>query len=100
MNVIFTELAAKELMDAQSLYEIEIQGLGNAFLIEMKKAIQRISNFPEAWPVLANEIRKCVVRKFPYNLVYSIEKDFILILAVAHQHRKPFYWIEKSETIK
>jgi hypothetical protein len=47
MNVIFTELAAKELMDAQSLYEMEIQGLGKAFLIEIKKAIQRISNFPE-----------------------------------------------------
>ena len=95
MNVIFTELAAKELMDAQSLYEMEIQGLGKAFLTEIKKAIDRISRFPEAWPVLTTEIRKCVVRKFPYNLVYSIEKDFILILAVAHQHRKPFYWIEK-----
>lgn len=65
MKVIFTELAARELFEARSFYELEVKGLGKAFSNEIDKAIKRISKFPEAWPLLGNEIRKCVVRKFP-----------------------------------
>ena len=97
MKIIFTELAAKELLQARSFYEVEVTGLGEKFSSEIKSALKRISNFPTAWPILKNEIRKCIVRKFPYNLFYSIEQDFILILAIAHHHRKPYYWLDKSE---
>jgi hypothetical protein len=97
MKIIFTEFAAKELLQAKSFYEVEVKGLGENFSNEIKSALTRISNFPAAWPILKNEIRKCVVRKFPYNLLYSIEQDFILILAAAHHHRKPFYWLDESK---
>ena len=95
MKVIFTEIAAKEFLEAQSFYELEIQGLGKEFKNEIIKTVKRISIFPDAYPLLQYGIRKCVVRKFPYNLYYSVESDFILILSVAHQHRKPFYLTEK-----
>ena len=91
MEVIFSEFAVKELSEAYSFYELEIEGLGEKFTDEIIISTKRISKFPEAFPILKNEVRKCVIRKFPYNLFYSIEKDFILILSVAHQHRKPLY---------
>lgn len=87
MRIIFTELAAKEFSEAESFYEIELQGLGVEFSNEITKSVKRISNFPESYPIIKNEIRK-----FPYNLFYSIENDFVLIISIAHQHRKPFYW--------
>lgn len=84
MKVLFTELAAKEFRESQSFYEIEVQGLGNEFKKEIITSIKRILKYPEAYPVLRSD-----VRKFPFNVFYSIENDFILILSIAHQHRKP-----------
>ena len=95
MKVIFTRLAKQELDDASLYYEMQIQGLGTRFRTEVKKAALRISEYPEAWSAEADEIRKCILHTFPYKLLYSIEKDCILIVAVAHLHRKPDYWVDR-----
>jgi plasmid stabilization system protein ParE len=95
MKVIFTRLAKQELDDASLYYEMQIQGLGKRFRKEVKKAALRISDYPKAWSVEAGEIRRCILSAFPYKLLYSIEKDFILIIAVAHLHRKPEYWVDR-----
>lgn len=38
-----------------------------------------------------------VLSRFPYKLPYAVEADHIYIIAVAHQHRKPEYWIRRTE---
>jgi len=88
MPVVFSKLACQELDDAARFYEIEFQGLGKQFREEIRKAAKRISEYPEAWSVEQGDIRKCLLHKFPYKLLYSIEEDHIFIIAVAHQHRK------------
>ena len=93
MRVLFSQLAKRELDDASHYYEIEFQGLGKRFRAEVKMAASRISEYPEAWSVERGDIRKCLLHKFPYKLLYSIEKDHIFIIAIAHQHRKPEYWL-------
>jgi plasmid stabilization system protein ParE len=75
---------------------MEFIGLGHSFKEEVKKAISRIAEYPEAWPVVRGDIRKYLIHKFPYNLLYSIEKEHIVVVAVAHQHRKPDYWIDRT----
>lgn len=95
MKVIFSRLAKTELDDAFSFYEKQFQGLGVRFKREIKSAIQRIQNYPEAWAVELDDIRKCLLHKFPYKVLYSIESDHIFIIAIAHQHRKPDYWVGK-----
>ncbi len=95
MNVVFSEIAHQELIEAVRFYDREFSGLGRRFREEVKKAVQRIAKYPEAWSIEKGEIRKCLLAKFPYKLLYSIEKDVVLIIAVAHQHRKPEYWIER-----
>ena len=96
MRVIFSKLARQELDDATQYYEIEFQGLGKRFRREVRKASKRISEYPEAWSVERGDVRKCLLHKFPYKLLYSIEEDHIFIIAVAHQHRKPDYWIDRK----
>ncbi len=98
MRVIFSRYARQELDDATRYYEMEYHGLGARFREEVRKAAKRISEYPEAWSVERGDVRKCILHKFPYKLLYSIEKDHILIIAVAHQHRKPDYWVERDET--
>ena len=95
MKIIFNELAKYEFEDAIEFYEIKHPGLGRRFKEEIKKSIKRIIEYPKAWPVEREEIRKYLAHKFPYKLLYSIEKDHIYIIAVAHQHRKPNYWIDR-----
>ena len=84
--------------DATHFYELEFEGLGRKFKDEVKRASLRISEYPKAMSVERGDIRKCLLHKFPYKLLYSIEKDHIFIIAVAHQHRKPNYWIGREKT--
>ena len=96
MRVIFSKLAKFELDDAFEYYELEHAGLGKRFKKEARDSIKRILQYPRAWPVERDEIRKCLLHKFPYKILYSIEQDHIFIIAVAHQHRKPDYWIDRT----
>lgn len=93
MRVIFTRLARQELEDAIRYYELEYSGLGRRFKEEVRKSALRIATYPEAWSIERGEIRKCLLHKFPYKLMYSVEENHILVIAVAHQHRKPDYWV-------
>ncbi len=95
MKIIFSEYAKRELDDATTYYELEYHGLGRHFREEVRKAAKRNQEHPKAWSVERGEIRKCLLHKFPYKLLYSIEQDHVFIIAVAHQHRKPDYWGEK-----
>ncbi len=96
MKVIFSKYAKQELDDATRYYKLEHPWLGRRFREEIRKAAKRISEYPEAWPVEQGDVRKCILHKFPYKLLYSIEDDHIFIIAVAHLHRKPDYWIERN----
>lgn len=95
MKLLFLELAKQEFLDSKNYYEEQQEGLGDKFQYEIKNSVNRIQNFPTTFVKINSNIRKCVVNKFPYNLLYSIENDHILILAVAHHHRKPDYWVER-----
>jgi plasmid stabilization system protein ParE len=93
MKIIYSFYAKQELLDAVYFYNLEYQGLGDKFKQEIYIASLRIANFPSAWSVERDDIRKCILHKFPYKILYSIEKDHIFIIAIAHQHRKPDYWV-------
>lgn len=95
MNIIFNELARDELEDAVKCYNLELSGLGDIFKDEIKKSLKRILEYPAAWPSITQDIHKYILHRFPYKILYSIEKDHIYIIAIAHQHRKPNDWIDR-----
>ena len=98
MRVIFTRIATQELEDAVRFYELEYVGLGRRFKEEVRSAALRVAEYPKAWSVERDEVRKCLLHKFPYKLLYSVEANHVLVIAVAHQHRKPDYWFDRDET--
>ena len=98
MRVIFTRIARQELDDAVRYYELEYSGLGRRFKEEVRKAALRIAEYPQAWSIERGDVRKCLLHRFPYKLMYSVEEDHLLVIAVAHQHRKPDYWVGRDET--
>lgn len=96
MNIRFLDSARQELDEAVSYYELERPGLGYDFLREDTHALNSIGAFPEAWHPLSKRSRRCRMRRFPYGLIYHIRKDELLIIAVAHLHRKPDYWQSRA----
>ncbi len=98
MEVEFIEPAVIELDDAIAYYNVQIAGLGKKFFEEVLSSIRLISKFPSAWPKYSNHTYKIPLRNFPYNLIFSIKKNKIFIIAVAHHHREPEYWINRILT--
>ena len=95
MKVLFSVFAKQELDDAVHYLDMEFEGLGESFKQQVKLAAERIKRHPVAWSVERGDVRKCLLHKFPYKILYSVENDHIFIIAVAHQHRQPDYWIDR-----
>jgi toxin ParE1/3/4 len=89
----FHELAELELNDAIVYFENEREGLGSRFLSAVQDAVSLIKQHPHASPIILEDIRCKVLRRFPYSIMFSIKPDRIRILALANQKRRPFYWL-------
>jgi len=92
MNIRLLEPAQAELDEAVDWYSGQAPGLGEAFLLETLKTLKLISQFPQAWHSLAPNLRRCRLNRFPYSIIYSTNDKDLLVIAIAHQHRKPQYW--------
>jgi len=95
MSIRLLEPAQAELDEAISCYAEQAPGLGDSFLLETLKVLRLIEQFPQAWHPLTPEIYRCRLKRFPYSVVYMLDATDILILAIAHQHRKPGYWRDR-----
>lgn len=86
------ETAEVEINEAADFYDLQSPGLGSVFIEEVRRAMESISQFPKATPLVGGRVRKKLLIRFPYSLLYSIQSEEIRLLAVAHQKRRPFYW--------
>jgi toxin ParE2 len=98
VTVRFLRIAEIELDEAIHWYESQAPGLGDTFLIEVLSAVDRISIFPDAWHPLDVDVRRCRLSRFPYGLIYAVDEGDILVLAVAHLHRRPDYWRDRLKS--
>jgi hypothetical protein len=89
------EIARREYDEAKEFYETEQAGLGSYFEEQIRHSLLRIQQYPQAWPPERKEIRRYIVHKFPYKILYSIQDETIVVLAFAHLHRQPDYWINR-----
>ena len=84
--------ARADLADAMTWYKSKSEILAQAFLGDFEKTANLIESHPLAWSEMSEGVRRCRFSRFPYALIYVLEKDQCLVLAVAHLHRKPGYW--------
>ncbi|MGZ5436807.1 MAG: type II toxin-antitoxin system RelE/ParE family toxin [Pyrinomonadaceae bacterium] len=92
MNLKFSIVAEREIEAAANYYEKQEDRLGLRFVLELQRAINFILQFPNAWPPISKRARRCVLRRFPYNVIYSVQQDIVIIVTVVHQHRDPEKW--------
>ena len=98
MPIKYHEAAEDELLNEIGYLELRAKGLGRRFYAEVRRAEGLIAQFPESAAEIRPAIRKRMLRKFRYSLIYSIEKDALLILAVAHHSRRPEYWVGRVKS--
>ena len=89
LPIVFRRIARRELDESISWYEAQRAGLGVEFAVEVDTFLQRIAETPEQFPHIRGEIRRTVLRRFPYTLHFLSEPDRIVILAVFHVKRNP-----------
>ena len=95
MRARFLSPAEWELVQAARHYESQVPTLGFDFLAEIHRVVTSIEESPEAAPIVKGAIRRRIVRRFPYAILYKIDPAEIVILAVMHQHRNPDYWHDR-----
>ena len=96
MPVSFHDLARVELNEAAQYYDRESPGPGEAFVTEVQRCTDAIVRYPEAGPVIHGSIRRRLVRRFPYALLYRVKSAGIRVLAVMNLKRRPAYWVGRS----
>ena len=83
------------MLDATCYYEQQAAGLGKEFIQKLESAFDDIAINPERWPVIRDEIRRRLIYRFPYAVLYRIEPAEVVVLAMAHLRRRPEYWTER-----
>ena len=91
-RVRFHPAAQLEIDEAADFYDLEGPGLGSVFLDAVERSLKQVSEFPHASPITIKHVRKKLVSGFPYAAMYSEIGGAILVLALAHHSRRPFYW--------
>ena len=91
MTLKISQLAFLEIEDAKEYYNLQKPTLGDTFKNDVKRSIESIKEFPNLYPNITNELKRTLLHRFPYSIFYAVTDNTILILSVAHQHRKPFY---------
>lgn len=92
MKISFLDAAQSEFDDAIDYYDQRSLGLGFEFAEEVEQALERIEHYPEAWSPLSSRVRRCLVNRFPYSVIYEIRPEIIIIVAIQHHHQEPESW--------
>ena len=95
MILRFADEALAEFIEAGRYYNRQVPGLGDSFMDEVERGLNKISSAPFAWRVIEDEVRRFLVSRFPYGIYYSVENDVIVVWAVKHLHRDPDYWQQR-----
>ncbi len=96
MSFSFHPEAAEEFDAAVDWYEERSTGLGLDFASEIRQAILRAETMPLAWTRLEGDIRRVLVHRFPYGILYAPDGDHLYIVAVMHLSREPGYWRHRA----
>jgi len=95
-SVKFYPEAGSEMIQAASWYEEQQTDLGKRFLASVQDALNRIKITPLLYPVVDGRTHRCLIRTFPFGIIFRIETDCIFVVAVMHLHRAPNCWAGRS----
>ena len=84
--------AETEMIDSAVWYEQQQTDLGKRFLSSVQDALNRIEVNPELYAIIERNVRRCLVKTFPFGVLFRVKPEKIEVIAVMHLHRNPDYW--------
>ncbi len=96
-NLELHELAEEELWEAVDWYDSKKNRLGKEFARELQEIMQTIRKHPSRFPKVHKEIRKAVLKRFPFMVLYELIEDTVFVLSIFNTSRNPKNWKERSK---
>lgn len=96
LPVKFLELAQSELDDIFEAYEYQEKGLGKRFIAEVGHTLKMIKLYPDVWRQNSSQTQKCMIKGFPYGVIYHVIDKKIIVIAIVNLRKKPIHWVSKS----
>ena len=95
MRLVYHPLAAQEVVEAARFYESRTNGLGERFLKQVDEVMRRLQEHPYQWPVVDADIRRVMLKRFPFGVYYRIANDTLRVLTIKHHRRHPGYGTDR-----
>ncbi len=92
MRLAFHREAELELIEAAAFYDHQVEGLGERLGSEVERITELLLRHPNLGVPIDPDLRRFVLDRFPFTLIYSVSADLLTVLAVAHHSRRPDYW--------
>lgn len=96
LNIIFHPDIEHEVKASYEWYQNQAVGLGDDYLNELEIAYNAIAELPDTWPKFQNNLRRFLLSKFPFSVIYQFNQEAVFVVAVMHNSRKPGYWRERT----
>ncbi|GFO58017.1 hypothetical protein GMST_03420 [Geomonas silvestris] len=96
MRAKFLPEAAEEFREAASYYEQKAPGVGFVFVAEVHRAVEIARSHPLSGRAVGRHLRSTPLHNFPFSIIYTLNQESVLIVAVAHQKRRPGYWKHRT----
>jgi plasmid stabilization system protein ParE len=96
-STVFLAEARLEMEEAAQFYDAQEPGLGAQFLDAIQRAVDDVSVHPRRWPVIGRNVRRRLVGRFPYGILYRVGRLEVVVVAVMHLHRHPHYWTKRID---
>lgn len=96
MNIRFTKLAQREFDEVVNWYQSKGNQLDTQFILDFNRTIRRMIAYPLSCTPIKTDKKRCLLSKFPYGIIFQMDNQTIIVLAVMHLHREPDYWIDRE----
>jgi toxin ParE1/3/4 len=90
--VFFTDDADAEALEAYDWYAARNRDAAEGFRSELRHAVARITDRPDRYRLFDGDVRRYLLRKYPFGVLYVLEPDLVIVLAVMHLKKEPGYW--------
>ena len=92
MKSRLTPEAELDLIEAIRWYDTRDEELGDDLLRRVYQCIASLEKNPRLYPTVYRQMRRALVRRFPYQILYEVESKQIIIYAIFHSARDPEVW--------
>lgn len=94
-RLIIRPEAELDIQDAFEYYEAQSPGLGSEFVRAIDACLSGIGRNPQAYPIIYKQVRRALIRRFPYGILYLVAQDVVSVLACFHGRRNPKSWQDR-----